>query len=60
MVPSLQVPCILSPKLVVYRDEELVSFRLKRVADLIPTRPGETRPPGEAVPKGIRRTDLIR
>lgn len=57
MVPSLQVPCVLSPKLVVYCDEELVSLKLKRVASLIPFKPGEKRPPGEALPRGIRRTD---
>ena len=60
MVSSRQVPWVLSPKLVVYCDEVLVSLRLKRMAAYIPFRPHEHRPPGEALPKGIRRMDLFR
>jgi hypothetical protein len=41
---------------VVYSDEEIFSHRLKRLGSMIPFRPGERRPPGEALPKGIRRT----
>ena len=51
---------VLSPNLVVYCDEEIVNLRLKRLASYIPSRPGERRPPGEALPKGIRRTDVFR
>jgi hypothetical protein len=57
MIPSCQTCCVLSPKLVVYSDEKIVSPRLKLLGSLIPFKPGETRPPGEAVPKGIRKTD---
>lgn len=60
MIPSSPCSCVLSPKLVVYCDEEIVSLRLKRFSSLIPFKPGEKRPPGEAIPKGIRRTDLLR
>ncbi len=60
MIPSSQSSCVLSPKLVVYCDEEIVSPRLKRFSSLIPFRPCEKRPPGEKVPRGIRRTDLQR
>jgi hypothetical protein len=60
MLLSSQSSCVLSPTLVVYWDEEIVSPRLKRFSFLIPFRPGERRPPGEAVPLGIRRTDLLR
>lgn len=60
MVPDRQVPFVLSPKLVLYSDEKLVSPRLQRVAAMIPCRPGETRPPGEDPPKGIRRIDGLR
>lgn len=60
MIPSSQSSCVLSPQLVVYCDEEIVSPRLKRFSFLIPFRPGEKRPPGEKVPQGIRRTDLFR
>ncbi|BDU72678.1 hypothetical protein METEAL_18520 [Mesoterricola silvestris] len=52
--------CVLSPHLVVYCDEEIVSPRLKRFGVLIPFRPGEKRPPGEAVPRGIRKTEPFR
>jgi len=57
-MPS-QPGCVLPPKLVVYRDEEIVSLKMKRLAALIPQRPGENRPPGEAVPRGLRRRDLF-
>jgi hypothetical protein len=60
MFPSLQCSCVLSPSLVVYSNEEIVSHRLKRFSFLIPFRPGENRPPGEPVPRGIRRTDPTR
>ena len=60
MFPPFQPSYVLSPKLVVYCDEEIVSLRLKKLQSLIPFRPGERRPPGEAVPLGIRRTDLLR
>jgi hypothetical protein len=60
MFSTHPAPCVLSPKLVVYRDEEIVSIKLKRAAALIPSRPWEHRPPGEATPKGIRRTDPFR
>lgn len=57
MVPLWNLSCVLSPNLVVYSDEEIVSLHLKRLASVIPSRPGEKRPPGEAIPKGIRRTE---
>ena len=59
MTPSQKPSCVLSPNLVVYSDEEIVSQRLKRLASLIPCRPGERRPPEETLPKGIRRKDLF-
>jgi hypothetical protein len=58
MDPSWQPLCVLSPRLVVYRDEEIVSPRLKRLASLIPTRPWERRPPGETIPQGIRSVEV--
>lgn len=53
MKPSLRSLCVLPPNLVLYRDEKIVSPRLKRLASMIPSRPWEKRPPGEEVPKGI-------
>jgi len=57
-MPALpRMSYVLSPKLVVYSDEEIVSLRLKRLASYIPFMPCEKRPPGEPLPKGIRRRD---
>ncbi|HLO68137.1 MAG TPA: hypothetical protein VK188_14025 [Holophaga sp.] len=47
---------VLAPNLVLYSDEEVFGPRLKRLIRLIPVRPLERRPPGEALPLGIRRT----
>ena len=59
MNPSQQFSLVLPPNLVVYCDEKIVGLALKRVASQIPTRPTERRPPGEPLPRGIRRTDWI-
>ncbi|BDU76742.1 hypothetical protein METESE_17000 [Mesoterricola sediminis] len=56
MLPPRPSPFVLAPNLVLYAEEELYGPRLKRLARMIPVRLGEPRPPGEALPAGIRRT----
>jgi len=53
---SRQSTFVLSPRHVLYSDEELFGPRLRRLAAMIPVRPLERRPPGEPLPAGIRRT----
>ena len=57
MKTSQQFSWVLPPNLVVYCDEKIVGLSLKRLAAQIPYRPGEKRPPGEPLPRGILRTD---
>ena len=59
MNPSPQFTLVLPPNLVVYCDEKIVGSNLKRLAAQIPNKPAEKRPPGEPLPRGIRRTDRI-
>lgn len=60
MAPPQRPTWVLSPRLVVYRDEEIVDVKLKRVEGLIPHRPWEGRPPGERLPRGIRNVGPVR
>ena len=59
MNPSQHLSLVLPPNLVVYSDEKIVGLSLKRLAGQIPTKPGEKRPVGEPLPRGIQRTDRI-